>query len=76
MTHHLELSIMIGTRAISGSERDEMQERGHGLLGIEHGFVHVDVDHLRAAFDLLAGDGEGRFVFSVEDELREFGASR
>ena len=25
---------------------DEVQERGHGLLGIEHGLVHVDVNHL------------------------------
>ena len=49
-----------------------MQERGHGLLGIEHGFVHVDVDDLRAAIHLLLGDGQRFFVFAGEDQLGEF----
>ena len=76
ITLQFELSTMIGTRAMSGSGRDVIQKRGHGLLGIEHGFVHVDVDDLRAAFDLLARHGERRFVFAAEDQLGEFAASR
>ena len=52
-----------------GAER--IQERGHGLLGIEHGLVHVDVDHLRAALDLLARNGQRFFVFAVADQLGE-----
>jgi hypothetical protein len=51
---------------------DVVQEGGHGLLGIEHGFVHIDVDDLRAPIHLLLGDGQGLFVFSVEDQLRKF----
>ncbi len=48
-----------------------VQERGHGFLGVEHGLVHVDVDHLRAAFDLLAGDGQRRLVFALANQLGE-----
>ena len=50
-----------------------MQERGHGLLGIEHGFVHVDVDDLRAVFDLLPRHRERRFEFAGENQLGESG---
>ena len=36
---------------------DQVQEADHGRLGVEHALVHVDVDDLRAARHLLAGDG-------------------
>ena len=50
-----------------------VQKRGHGLLGIEHGFVHVDVDNLRAVFDLLPRHGKRCFEFAGEDQLGKFG---
>jgi hypothetical protein len=53
ITLHFELSIMKGTRAMSG-RRDQLQERRHGIFGVEQAFVHVDVDDLRAVLDLVA----------------------
>ena len=38
---------------------DEVEKRDHRLLGIKQALVHVDVDHLRAAIDLLARDRQG-----------------
>ena len=48
MTLHFELSIITGTREMSGSDGDEVEERRHRLLGVEQALVHVDVDDLRA----------------------------
>ena len=62
ITDHFDESIMIGTRATSGSEAIRFRKRHHGLLGIEHALVHVDVDDLRAVVDLLARHGNGRRV--------------
>ena len=56
ITVHLEESSMIGTRAMSGSAATRLQEAHHRRLRVEHALVHVDVDHLRAAGDLLARD--------------------
>ena len=41
-----------------------VEERGHGLFGVEHGLVHVHVDHLRAAFDLLSRNCQRRLLYS------------
>ena len=30
----------------------------HGLFAVEHAFIHVDVDHLSAVFNLLPGNGQ------------------
>ena len=56
MTDHFDESITIGTLAMSGSTRDEVQEARHRRLRVEQRLVHVDVDHLGAVVDLLAGD--------------------
>ncbi len=48
-----------------------MQEAHHRRLRIEHGFVHVDVDHLSAVLDLLAGDGQRIVVAAFEDHAGE-----
>ncbi len=48
---------------------DVMQKCGHGLLGIEHSFVHVDVDNLRAVFELLPRHGKRRFEFSGKNQF-------
>ena len=39
-----------------GLGRDVVEERGHRLLGVEHALVHVDVDDVGAAADLLDRD--------------------
>src|SRR5260221_1219855 len=51
---------------------NQVQESGHHLLRIEHAFIHVHVDYLRAAFDLLAGDAQRLFVIAGQDEFGEF----
>ena len=51
--------------------RDEIEERGHRLLGIEQALVHVDVEDLRAVLDLVAGDGQRGRVIAGGDELAE-----
>jgi hypothetical protein len=39
-----------------GLAGDQVQEAHHRRLAVEHGLVHVDVDHLGAVLDLLARD--------------------
>jgi hypothetical protein len=56
ITDHFELSIMIGTRAMSGSAAIRLRKARHRRLAVEQALVHVDVEDVRAAFDLLAGD--------------------
>ncbi len=51
--------------------RDVVEERRHGLLGIEHALVHVDVDEVGAVADLLGRDLHGRRVVVVLDEAGE-----
>ena len=50
---------MTGTRAMSGSAARRFRKRPHRLDRVEQPLVHVDVDDLGAALDLLAGDGQG-----------------
>ncbi len=52
---------------------DQIQKCNHRLLAIEHGLVHIDVDDLRAAFDLLARDVQCLVVFAVEHQFFERG---
>ena len=40
-------------------------------LRVQHGLVHVDVDHLRAALHLLARDRQRLGVVAVQDQARE-----
>ena len=56
--------------------RDVTEERRHGLLGVEHALVHVDVDQVGAVADLLGGDLNGSGVVVVLDEARELRRSR
>ena len=55
---------------------DQLQERVHRQLGIEQALVHVDVDDLRAALDLLARDLDRGRVVALEDQLLEPGRAR
>ena len=54
-----------------GLRRHEPEERRHGLMGVEHPLVHVDVEHLGAALDLLPRDLQPLVVLPCEDQLRE-----
>ena len=45
-------------------------------MAIEHRFIHIDVDNLRTVFDLLAGDGEGFFVFAIQNHAGEYFRTR
>ena len=76
ITLHLELSTMIGTRAMSGSAAMRFRKRVMAALGVEHALVHVHVEDLRAALDLLAGDGQRLLVVAGQDQLGEASASR
>src|SRR5581483_6771122 len=51
--------------------RDEVQKARHRRLGIDHSLVHVDVENVRAALDLLPRDGERAFEIAGEDQLRK-----
>ena len=51
--------------------RDEVQERGHRTLGVEHALVHVDVDEVGAAAHLLERDRRRLREVVVLDEPRE-----
>ncbi len=50
---------------------DQIQEADHRRLRIEHRLVHVDVDDLRAARDLLARDLDRAREVAGQDEPRE-----
>ena len=49
----------------------EVEEAGHGRLGVQHGLVHVDVDDLGAVLDLLAGDQQAGLVVAFQDQAPE-----
>jgi hypothetical protein len=59
ITSHLELSIITGTRAISGSAAIRFRKVRMALGTVQHALIHVDVDDLRAVLHLLAGDLDG-----------------
>ena len=52
---------------------DQLQERVHRQFGVQQALVHVDVDDLRAALDLLARDLDGGRVVAFQDQLLEAG---
>ena len=54
---------------------DPVEETDHGGLGVEHALVHVDVDHLGAGFDLLAGHLDGGFKVVVANQAGEAGGA-
>ncbi len=58
-----------------GLRRDEMEEGGHRLLRVEKPLVHVHIEHVRAAFDLLARDAQRAIVVASLDELAELGGA-
>ena len=63
---------MIGTPRDLRFAPDQMQEARHGRFGIDHSFVHVDVENVGAALDLLARDRERALEIVGQDQLRKF----
>ena len=55
---------------------DQVEEPGHRLLAVDQALVHVDVEDVGAALDLLAGDGERLLVIALLDQPGELAASR
>ncbi len=60
-----------GHLADVGLDGKQVQEAGHGRLRVEHAFVHVDVEHLGAALDLLASDLHRVTVSAFGDQAGE-----
>ena len=56
--------------------RNQVQVIDHRLFAVDKAFIHVDVDDLRAIFDLLAGDVQGRSVIRSRDQFAELGRPR
>ncbi len=54
---------------------NELEEPHHSRLRVEQTFVHVDVDHLRAAGNLLPRNIDRRLVIALSDESGEAGRS-
>ena len=52
---------------------NQLEKGGHRVMRVEQAFVHVDIDHLRAILDLLAGDLDRGFIIVVEDQFLEAG---
>ena len=50
---------------------DQVEERGHGLLGVEQVGVHVHVEEVRAALHLVERDLDGRLVVARLDQAAE-----
>ena len=51
--------------------RDQIQEARHRSDRVEHRLIHIDVDDLRAIFNLLPRNSECLFVLLIEDHARE-----
>ena len=70
MTSHLDESSMMGTREMSGSEAIRLRN-GPSRRRSQHRLVHVDVDHLGAVLDLLAGHRQRVVKRPFEDHAGE-----
>ena len=49
----------------------EVEEARHGLLAVEQIGIHVNVENVSAAFDLLAGHDQGGLVIPLLDQAGE-----
>ena len=76
ITSNLDESIITGHAGDVGLGGDQVEERHHRLARVEQTLVHVDVDHLGAVLDLVAGDVEGLGEVAVLDQPAELGGAR
>lgn len=54
-----------------GLRGNQVQKAHHGSLAVQHGFIHVHVNDLRAVFHLLARYGQGFFVLLIQNQTRK-----
>ncbi len=54
---------------------NQVEECGHRLFRVEKALVHVDVEDIGAALDLLARNCKRAIVIAGLDELAEFGGA-
>src|SRR3989440_5556564 len=54
----------------------QVQEARHGRFGIDHSFVHVDVEKVRAAGNLVPRHGQRAFEIVRQDQFRKLGRAR
>ena len=52
--------------------RDQIDEVNHRLFGVEHALVHIDIDDLRAALDLVTGNIERFGIGFSFNQAQEF----
>ena len=76
ITDHFELSTIDGNAGDLRLGRDVVQELGHGVLRVEHAFVHVHVDQVGAAAHLRERDVGGFGVVAGTDRGAQIAASR
>ena len=58
-----------------GLRRNQVQKSHHGRLAVKHGLVHVDIDDLRAVFNLLARNRQRLVKLAIQNHAGEhFGA--
>mmetsp|Transcript_1346 Transcript_1346/g.4244 ORF Transcript_1346/g.4244 Transcript_1346/m.4244 type:complete len:374 (-) Transcript_1346:1331-2452(-) len=50
---------------------EQVHKAGHRRLAIDETVIHVDVDHMRAVFDLLEGDRESLLEVAIDNSLLE-----
>ena len=55
---------------------DQIQEANHRRFRIDHRFVHVHVEQVRAALHLLTRDGQCAIEIAGQDQLRKFRRAR
>ena len=63
---------MMGTREISGSDMTKLRKPNHDGLGVDESFIHVNIDHVGAAFDLLSAQFVGRRRGRFPNKARKF----
>ena len=55
---------------------DQIQEANHRRFRIDHPFVHVYVEQVRAALHLLTRDSQRAIEIAGQDQLRKFWRTR
>ena len=49
----------------------KIQEAHHSSFAVDHAFVHIDVQNLRTAIDLFAGNGQSSLEVAVFDHAQK-----
>ena len=66
----------MGTRLISGSEAIRLRKVTIAFFGVEHAFIHIDINDLRAILNLISSYVQRRVVVVFQNQAFEFGRAR